>query len=193
MTSEDELVRRAQAGNIDAFEQLVLMHQQFVFNLALRTVSDPHEAQDLAQEVFLRAWQALPRFKRQSRFRTWLYRIVVNLCYNRLPRLRQDLLAAGLDDPESPALELVASGAVDPQENLERQARMGFIQQQVQALPEGYRLMVLLRFVRECSYDEIAEIMDLPLGTVKTGLFRARRLLRAALSEYEQSPKELLV
>ncbi len=185
MTSEDELVRRAQAGNIDAFEQLVLQHQQFVFNLALRAVCDPHEAQDIAQEAFLRAWQALPRFKRKSRFRTWLYRIVVNLCYNRLPRLHQDLLAADIDDPAEPASELAAPDAVDPQTNLERRDRMAFIQQQVQALPEGYRLMILLRFVNDCSYDEIAEIMDLPLGTVKTGLFRARRQLRDTLREYE--------
>ncbi len=186
MTSEEELVRRAQAGNTDAFEELVLLHQQFVFNLALRILCDPQEAQDLSQEAFLRAWQGLARFRRKARFRTWLYRIVVNLCYNRLPRLRKDLLAGDIDDDEQAGLDLVSTAFADPQESLEQQARIDFIHARVQALPEGYRLMVMLRFVRDCSYEEIAEIMDLPLGTVKTGLFRARRKLREALDRYEE-------
>ncbi len=184
MTSEEQLVRRAQAGNTDAFEQLVLMHQTFVYNLALRTVCDPYEAQDISQEAFLRAWQGLARFRGQARFRTWLYRIVVNLCYNRLPRLRAGLLMLDFDAEEA-GFEC-ASQSPGPREAVEQQAGFEFLQQQVQALPEGYRLMILLRFVQECSYEEIAEIMNLPLGTVKTGLFRARKQLRQAFSRFEE-------
>lgn len=82
------LIARAQRGDASAFEALVIMHAQYVYNLALRVVDDPHEAEDLAQEAFLRAWQGLPRFRAQAKFSTWLYRIVTNLCYNRLPHLR---------------------------------------------------------------------------------------------------------
>src|SRR3990172_256836 len=95
--NESELVRRAQAGDTEAFDALVTEHQQFVYNLALRAVSDPHEAEDIAQEAFVRAWLALPNFRGQAQFRTWLYRIVTNLCYNRLPNLRRSLADLGDD------------------------------------------------------------------------------------------------
>ena len=88
---EDKLVHRAQQGDTQAFAELVLEHQRFAFNLALRALSDPQEAEDIVQEAFLKAWQALSRFRRQARFQTWLYRIVMNLCYNRLPRLRVEM------------------------------------------------------------------------------------------------------
>src|SRR5690349_513730 len=96
--SDDELVRRAQTGDTEAFGALVLAHQAFVYNLAWRALDDPHEAEDVAQEAFVRAWLALPNFRAQAQFRTWLYRIVTNLCYNRLPRLRRDLTALGEAD-----------------------------------------------------------------------------------------------
>src|SRR5829696_2775981 len=92
---EAGLVRRAKAGEQEAFGALVLAHQQFVYNLAWRALDDPHEAEDVAQEAFVRAWLALPNFRAQAQFRTWLYRIVTNLCYNRLPRLRRELRALG--------------------------------------------------------------------------------------------------
>jgi RNA polymerase sigma-70 factor (ECF subfamily) len=89
--NEAELVRRAQGGDKRAIAALVLEHQRFVYNLALRSLGDAHEAEDVAQEAFVRAWQALPRFRGESLFRSWLYRIVVNLCFNHLPRLRREL------------------------------------------------------------------------------------------------------
>ena len=92
---ERELVERARAGDVEAFGALVLAHQQFVYNLAWRSLGDEHDAQDAAQEAFIRVWQALPNFRGQAQFRTWLYRIVTNLCYSRLPRLRQQVAALG--------------------------------------------------------------------------------------------------
>src|SRR5215510_2203454 len=95
--TEQTLVRRAQKGDHDAFALLVHEHQRYVYNLAFRVVKDENEAMDLAQETFVRAWTALPNFKGQSQFRTWLYRIVTNLCYNRLPNLRKSLNDLGDD------------------------------------------------------------------------------------------------
>src|SRR4026208_232904 len=95
--TEQSLIRRAQKGDHDAFAALVDEHQRYVYNLALRVVKDENEALDLAQETFVRAWSALPNFRRQSQFRTWLYRIVTNLCYNRLPSLRRSLNDLGDD------------------------------------------------------------------------------------------------
>ena len=181
--SEAELVRRAQAGDADAFAALVTEHQRFVYNLALRVVNDAREAEDVAQEAFVRAWLALPNFRRQAQFRTWLYRIVTNLCCNRLPRLRRDLAALG--DEEVDETSAAVDERANPAYDVEADERRAFLQQRLAALPESYRLLVSLRYQQELSYEEIANVLGLPLGTVKTGLFRARAQLREALREFE--------
>jgi RNA polymerase sigma-70 factor (ECF subfamily) len=179
---EQQLIRRAQAGDTAAFTALVEMHAQFVFNLALRTLDNAHEAEDVAQQTFLRAWQGLPHFRGESRLRTWLYRIATNLCYNRLPRLKAEFAALEPEDailsPEKP--RPVETGIVTAE--LREQ-----IYSAVDELPEAYRLLITLRHFDGYSYKEIAEITQLPLGTVKTGLFRAQRELRQALIDYEET------
>jgi RNA polymerase sigma-70 factor, ECF subfamily len=180
---DETLVRSAQRGDTEAFAGLVDEHQRFVYNLALRALGDPAEAEDVSQEAFVRAWQALPNFRGQARFRTWLYRIVTNLCYNRLPRLRRDLSALGDEVAEAVPDEVWA----DPAGAVESEERRVFLHRQIEALPESYRLLVTLRFQQELSYDEIASVLSLPLGTVKTGLFRARARLRLALHDYEEA------
>jgi RNA polymerase sigma-70 factor (ECF subfamily) len=178
-----EWVRRAQGGDTEAFANLVTEHQSFAYNLALRAVGDPHEAEDIAQEAFVRAWQALPNFRGQAQFRTWLYRIVTNLCCNRLPRLRRDLLNL---DTEAAALAADHTHA-DLGAGLEAEERREFLHRQIEALPESYRLLITLRYQQELSYEEIASVVSLPLGTVKTGLFRAKARLREALRDFEEA------
>lgn len=178
---EDELVQRARAGDLQAFAGLVEIHQGFVYNLALRAVGDPHEAQDLAQEALIRAWKGLPGFHGQARFRTWLYRIVINLCCNRLPGLRRQMGEAAVDD----AGEVFPESAPGPLEGIEVDERRAFLQARVADLPAAYRVMLTLRFQQDLPYDEIARVLDVPIGTVKSGIFRARAELRAALREYE--------
>lgn len=180
---EQQLVQRAQARDAEAFGELVMLHQTFVYNLALRAVNDPHEAEDLAQEALVRAWLALPNFRGQAQFKTWLYRIVMNVCWNRLPRLRRDLLALG----DEALLEVPAEQWDTPEAGYEAEERRAFLHQHIEQLPESYRLLVVLRFQQELSYEEIANVVSLPLGTVKTGLFRARARLREALRVVEVS------
>src|SRR5512138_1645157 len=104
---EDSLVQRARTGDQEAFASLVMEHQRYIYNLALRVLRNEEEALDLAQETFVRAWTALPNFRGQSRFRTWLYRIATNLCYNRLPNLRRSLNDLGDDViPDLPELNI---------------------------------------------------------------------------------------
>ena len=183
--AERALIDRAQQGDHDAFAALVNEHQRYIYNLALRVLRDENEALDLAQETFVRAWSALPNFRGQSKFRTWLYRIVTNLCYNRLPGLRRSLNALGDDvveeipDPDS------KSG--NPARKLEMQELREHLRQAVDDLDERYRLLIALRYQDELSYDEIASTLNLPLGTVKTGLFRAKERLRRALEAYEEN------
>jgi RNA polymerase sigma-70 factor (ECF subfamily) len=179
ISEERQLIRRAQQGETAAFEALVQQHALFVYNLALRTLNDPQEAEDIAQEAFVRAWQALPQFQIRAQFHTWLYRIVTNLCYNRLPRLKREL--AALD----PAEEVVL---LDGRQGVERELLTAELGQQlftaIDNLPQSYRLLITLRHLQELSYQEIAEVTEMPLGTVKTGIFRARQMLQERLGEW---------
>ena len=181
MDSEQALIERARRGNHDAFAALVDEHQHYVYNLALRLVKDENEALDLTQETFVRAWKALPNFKGQSQFRTWLYRIVTNLCYNRLPNLRRSLNDLGDDvmdeipNQDSPVSEIESNEAKE------------YLHRAIGDLDENYRLLITLRYQNELSYDEIASTLNLPLGTVKTGIFRAKEQLRKSLARMEEA------
>lgn len=178
---EQTLVKRAQQGDSAAFEALMGLHAQFVYNVALRTVNNSAEAEDIAQEAFIRAWKALPKFRADAQFRTWLYRIVTNLCYNRLPRLKRDLQA--LDDD---ALDFVSDEDQKVEASIVTDELYQYLHAAIADLPEGYRLLITLRHLQGMSYNEIAEATDMPLGTVKTGIFRARKELRLALLAYRQ-------
>jgi len=179
--NEQALIQRAQKGNHDAFAALVDEHQRYVYNLAFRVVKDENEALDLTQEAFVRAWTALPNFKGQSQFRTWLYRIVTNLCYNRLPNLRRSLNDLGVDVMENiPQFD-------NPASEIESTETRKYLQQAIAALDENYRLLIALRYQNELSYEEIASTLNLPLGTVKTGIFRAKEQLRKSLAHLEDS------
>jgi RNA polymerase sigma-70 factor (ECF subfamily) len=171
------LVRRAQRGDQEAFGVLVARHQRYVYNLAYRLLREVGEAEDLAQEAFLRAWRGLGGFRGEAKFTTWLYRIVTNLCYNRLSGLHRQLLEADLDDLDSLALPREA----DPSLAVEMVEQRAFLHRQVAALPEKYRLVITLFYLQEFSYQEMAQVLDLPLGTVKTHLFRARERLKRQL------------
>lgn len=181
--SEQILIQKAQKGDPDAFAVLVNEHQQYVYNLALRVVKDENEALDLAQETFVRAWTALPNFKGQSQFRTWLYRIVTNLCYNKLPNLRRTLNDLGddvMEDIPEPHFET-------PAQIFESNETRNHLQQAIENLDSNYQLLITLRYQNELSYDEIASTLNLPLGTVKTGIFRAKEQLRKSLATLEES------
>jgi RNA polymerase sigma-70 factor (ECF subfamily) len=181
---EHKLIKQAKNGDTEAFAALVGLHERFVYNLALRTLGNPDEAADVAQEAFVRAWIALGEFREQAQLRTWLYRIVLNLCLNRVPRLRREL--QNLTHEELIDIPETASAATNPIASLEENELRGFLHREIDKLPEQYRLLVSLRYQHELSYDEIASLVGLPVGTVKTGLFRAKARLREALSVYEE-------
>ena len=130
----------------------------------------------------MRAWQALPDFRGDSQFRTWLYRIVINLCYNRRPRLRREAAEISLEKDE----DFLVHPEAGPEHQAEAAERKALLQRAIDQLPASYRLLVMFRFQQEMAYEEIAEVMNLPLGTVKTGLFRAKALLRQALVNREE-------
>jgi RNA polymerase sigma-70 factor (ECF subfamily) len=176
------LVKAAQRGDHEAFSALVTRHQRYVYNLAYRLLQDAHEAQDLAQEAFFRAWKALETFRAESKFTTWLYRIVTNLCYNRLPGLQRQIAQGDVE--AMAALALAESNS--PASSVEAADQIAWLHQQVEALPAKYRLVITLFYLQEMSYQEIAETLDVPLGTVKTHLFRAREQLKQQLLKHQE-------
>jgi RNA polymerase sigma-70 factor (ECF subfamily) len=175
-----ELVARACEGDEAAFEQLVLRHQRYVFNLAYRVLGDYAEAEDMTQEAFVRVWRGLSGFRGQAQFTTWLYRIVHNLCLNRLPGLRRELLQT------EPLEEVLADPGPSPTDLFDTRERLAFLHAQLDRLPEKYRLVLTLRYLQHLSYAEVAAALDMPMGTVKTHIHRARRLLRERLRQWEE-------
>jgi RNA polymerase sigma-70 factor (ECF subfamily) len=177
--NEAQLVVKAQRGDERAFEQLVRAHQRYVFNLAYRVLGDYSEAEDVAQETFVRAWRGLPSFRAESRFTTWLYRIARNVCLNRLPRLQAELAQTELLG------ETVAFPGQTPADAFDAKERRAFVHTELARLPEKYRLALTLRYLQDLSYAEIANVLNLPLGTVKTHLHRGREALAARLTAWE--------
>ncbi len=182
------LLARCREGDPQAFAQLAAEQQTYIYNLAYRLLRDAEEAKDLAQEALIRAWQMLPSFRGEARFTTWLYRLVVNLGLNRLTRLRRRPEQPSVDDARWPD---PSSLAADPEAIHGAREWREAIWREVDALPEKYRLAIVLYYQHERSYDEIARILELPLNTVKTHLARARRMLAGRLAGLEGGEDDL--
>ncbi len=177
------LVERVQAGDKTAFDTLVLKYQNRVVQLANRFVKDPSEAQDVGQEAFIRAYRALPRFKGDSAFYTWLHRIVINVAMNHLISRPYRILSSKVDlevaerNPSVWALQSMEG----PEALLINDEIINKIQQTMDELPESLRIAIELREFEGKSYDEMARIMNCPLGTVRSRLYRAREILDVEL------------
>ena len=177
------LVERVQAGDKTAFDTLVLKYQNRVVQLANRFVKDPSEAQDVGQEAFIRAYRALGRFKGDSAFYTWLHRIVINVAMNHLISRPYRILSSKVDlevaerNPDVWALQSMEG----PEALLINDEIINKIQQTMDELPESLRIAIELREFEGKNYDEMARIMNCPLGTVRSRLYRAREILDVQL------------
>ena len=199
---QDELlIRRAQSGDEGAFEQLLLAHQKSVYNLCLRMAGNPDDALDLSQEAFIRAWRALGQYQFDAAFSTWLFRLTSNVCIDFLRRQkRQQHMSLTVTDDDEPGEEFtVPDPAPGPEEQAVHNERRQAVARVMAALPEDYRAVMQLRAVEELSYEQIAEILDIKVGTVKSRLARARTQLRKILKDgnffdsdsSEQMPEEV--
>lgn len=173
---DHELVRRAQAGDADAFGELVQRHEGRAWRVARQMVPDAEEARDLAQEAFLRVYKSLDRFDFQHEFTTWLYRIVTNLGIDHLRRRRPIVVGGGGDDEEGPVREDVDEKAPQPSERLERSETAALVRQCIDALPEHFRVVLALRELEGLTSQEISRIVGATPVTVRWRLHRARKL-----------------
>ena len=186
---EPTLIAAAQRGSVDAFNELVLAYQQQVYNLAYRIMGDPASAADAAQEAFISAFQNIGRFRGGS-FKSYLLRIVSNRCYDELRRRKRRPATSfedfgEVDEDANPAL---VNGGERPEEYAERQEMARVIQAGIETLPPDQRITLALSDVQGLSYQEIAEVTSVSLGTVKSRLARARGKLR----DYLRAQGELL-
>ena len=179
--NDAELVKRTLCGETAAYNGLVQRYQRQVYNLAYRMLGNAEDAGDLVQDTFLRAYGALASFRQDASFLTWLYKIASNLCIDQL-RSRKSRSALSLEveleEGREPAADLRQTG---PEECAVRDAVQDVVQHAIYNLPEKYRLVVIMRHLQDMSVDEIANALDMPNGTVKTHLFRAREMLRGRL------------
>lgn len=176
-------IKQVLKGDRNAYEDIVELFKDKVFQICYRMLGNRHDAEEIAQEAFIRAYLNIQSFKQEHKFSTWLYRIATNLCIDRLRRKKPDYYldaeVSGTDGltlySQIPSKDRLPDVEV---ENMELQEN---IQQAIYRLPEKYRSVIILKYVEDLSLNEISEIMNLPLGTVKTRIHRGREALRKQL------------
>lgn len=179
---ENELIARARGGDEQAFETLVLAHQDRLFHAMTHVTGSVHDAEEVTQEAFIRAFLKLDTFQQNSQFFTWLYRVAFNIALSGKRRKRPKI---SLDQRR----EDIGNEAIDDGENVDagliRDDDVGLVQAALKRLSEQHRTILVLREMNEASYEEIAEILELSIGTVRSRLNRARKQLRLAIEQLQ--------
>jgi RNA polymerase sigma factor (sigma-70 family) len=185
-TKEDHsLIRKALVGEQDAFSRLMEKYKDSVCNVIYRIIHDKDEVEDLLQETFIKAFASLNSFNEQYSFSTWLYKIATNNCIDflRKKKLRTFSIDRTINYEGGEATYEIPDTNYEADRNLLAEQRKNTIQEAIDSLPEKYRMVIVLRHQQEKNYDEISEILDIPIGTVKAHIFRAREMLNKYLRE----------
>ena len=179
------IVRKVLQGDVNAFEKLVTEYEKGVYAIALRMTGNPEDASDMTQEAFIKAYNSLQSFRGDSKFSVWLYRIASNVCLDFLrSRSRKPTVSLSVEDDEGEETQLdVTDESQSPELLLERSLTRDAVQRGLQALAPDYRQILLLREIQGLSYEEIADVLRIEVGTVKSRIFRARKRLCAFLVE----------
>src|SRR6266540_6939159 len=187
-----DMIRRAQAGEGEALTQLIVSQQHYVYSIAMSVLKNPDDAADLTQDAFIRLVRALPQYTGESRFTTWLYRLVVNLGRDELRRRgRQVPVIPPIADEEGQdGMASVADDDrwADPSLALDSRELRDGVRQALAQLEEHYRLVLTLYYFDDMKYSDIAEVLDIPLNTVKSHIRRGKERLAALLEAQEQPP-----
>lgn len=187
-----ELIALAQQGDPQALTQLVMGQQHYVYSIAMSVLKNPEDAADLTQEAFIRLFRALPQYNGESRFTTWLYRLVVNMCRDELRRRGRQVPVAppAPEEEEADALASVADDDrwTDPERALASQEVRDQVRRALGQLEEHYRLVLTLYYFDDMKYTDIAEVLDIPLNTVKSHIRRGKERLATILETQEQPP-----
>jgi RNA polymerase sigma factor (sigma-70 family) len=179
-----KVIRRCKRGEEDAFAQILERYRAPIYNLCYRMTRNPEDARDLGQEIFIKVFSLLDRYDEEYAFSSWLFRIATNHCIDHLRRNRLRFLSlerdGGYDDEEA-EMQIPDPGP-RPDVKLQRREAVERLEEVIAELPPHYRVITLLRHDQELSYEEIAEVLDLPLGTVKARIHRARNMIQQILN-----------
>jgi RNA polymerase sigma-70 factor (ECF subfamily) len=185
MTAEEipELLRAIRQGDTSAFGTLVTLYEKKIYNLALHYVKQSEEAKDLAQDIFVTVYKSIDTLRDENKFTTWLYQVAVNHCRNRYKKLRRRgfFTNQSIDDPDS---FLQLASADEPAGQFEREDVIKMVRAAIASMPETEKEILVLRDIQEMSYEEISDILGIPLGTVKSKLNRARTALKNKLKKF---------
>lgn len=176
-------IKQVLKGDQSAYGEIVEIYKDKVFQLCYRILGNRHEAEDMAQEAFIRAYVNIASFNIDLKFSTWLYRIATNLCIDRIRKKKPDYyLDAEVSGTDGLTMySQIASDTILPEDEIESLELQETIQREITKLPEKYRSVIVLKYIEELSLNEISEILDIPLGTVKTRIHRGREALRHQL------------
>ena len=176
-------IKQVLKGDQNAFGEIVEMYKDKVFQISYRMLGNRHEAEDIVQEAFIRAYVNIQRYNLELKFSTWLYRITTNLCIDRIRKKKPDYyLDAEVKGTEGLTMySQVPSKTTLPEDDVESLELQDTIQKEIMKLPEKYRSVIVLKYIEELSLKEISEILEMPLGTVKTRIHRGREALRKRL------------
>ncbi len=181
--SDIELIQRALAGDQQGYREILKRYRAPLYNLLFRMVHNKMEAEDLVQEAFIKAFGALATFNDEYAFSTWLFKIAINNCIDhfRKKRLKTFSLDKPIDAKDGEIRRELPDASYQPDNTLLSKEKEQLIEEAIQNLPEKYRISIILRHTEEKSYEEISQILNIPLGTVKARIFRAREMLKKQL------------
>jgi RNA polymerase sigma-70 factor (ECF subfamily) len=181
--TDEELVSRSQGGDVDSFNQLILRWERPIYALAYRVIGREEDARDVCQEAFLRAYRALPGFKGQAKFSSWLYRIALNLCRDWIRRQRRTPVIEIPEGVDPTEMAVDAEPAESIEDLVARRELSGIVEEAMKALPEEQRTAIILKEYHGLTFQEIADLQGVPLSTVKTRLYQGLNVLRRHLEK----------
>jgi RNA polymerase sigma-70 factor (ECF subfamily) len=190
MNSDEQLVKRSLQGDNEAFEELVVKYQSKIYALSYRYMGNEEDAYDMAQESFIKAFRSLRSFKGDSSFGTWLYRVATNVCLDELRRRKRRIVSLSLDEPlatrDGDEVEKdIADTAPTADIIYEQKELSNYIQEVLNSMKPDHKTTIILRDIMELTYEEIAQVLNCNVGTVKSRLSRARDALRKKLTDRE--------
>lgn len=182
--NELKLIDNAINGDINSFEKLIKEHQKFAYNVALKYLKDPVDAEDATQESLIKAFRYLKSFNKNSKFSTWLYRIVINTCKDELRKHKKSQNNYSLNNEDN-YIDAIEDESYEPLKNAENEELGENLHKAIEQLEVTYKDVIILCDMKDYSYQEISEILEIPLGTVRSRISRGRKKLRKIINEME--------
>jgi len=183
--TEKIFLKKSQEGDIASFEQLIARHQQKVYNIAYRMMGNEEDAKDAAQEALIKIYKSVSKFRGDSGFSTWVYRIAINACKDELRKKKHNIISLDkeIETEEGSIKNELADQGLKPDELVEQAELNETIQEAINQLPEQNRIAIILRDIQGFSYEDISSTLECPVGTVKSRINRGRKLLKDCLKQ----------